>query len=59
MKIQTTIELIERLEAIRVDLDETGSLRWARLYVEDLLDDCRDAIDAEERREGTTWASHR
>lgn len=47
MTIRKVTDLVARLEAIRSELDPDGPLRWAALYIEDLLDDCREVLAQE------------
>lgn len=47
MTITTLSELIERLEAIRADID-SPDLDWAVEHVSDILDDCRDYAELEQ-----------
>lgn len=46
MTIRTLAELIERLEAVKADID-SPDLEWAIEHLSDILDDCRDYADLE------------
>jgi hypothetical protein len=45
--ITSLAELIERLEALKADID-SPDLAWAVEHVGDILDDCRDYADLED-----------
>lgn len=47
--IRTLPELIERLEAVKADIDGED-LEWAVDHIGDILDDCRDYADLEDMR---------